>query len=148
MMKTITTVLGALLCLTALVGFFSHDFMRMDLNPLHDSFLLLMGAISLYFGTKGTEFQARNMCRVLGVLFGLLGVITLFAHAGTATAGGVSITADHVLKLVPGHLEYTTADGFRDLLVGIVGLIAGFFPREKEIEIDMKAHDVKEKVAR
>jgi len=143
MMKTITNVLGAVLCLTAIIGFFNHAFMGFDLSPMHDVMLLLIGAVSLYFGIRGTEFQARYTCRTLGVLFGLLGLITLFAGPGTATAGDVSITAKHVMKLIPGHLEYTTADGVRNLVVGIVGLIAGFFPREKEIQIDMAA---KEKV--
>ncbi len=137
MMKVITTVLGAVLGLTALIGFGVHNFLGMDLNPLHNAFLLLMGVITLYFSLGGTEFQARYMARVLGVLFTLLGLITLFSGAGTATAGGVNIFAHHVWKLIPGHLEYTTADGVRDLAVGIVGLIAGFFPRQKEIEIDM-----------
>ena len=143
MMKTITTILGAVLCLTALIGFFDQDFMRMALNPLHDAFLLAIGAISLYFGLQGTEFQARGMCKTLGILFGLLGAATLCAGAGTATVGGVEIEAGHVLKLIPGHLEYTTADGVRDLVVGLVGLLAGFFPREKEIAIDMAADEAR-----
>lgn len=141
MMKTITNVIGALLCLTAIVGFFNHSFMNADLSPMHDVMLLILGAVALYFGIRGTEFQARYTCRALGVLFTLLGIITLFSGAGTATAGGVDIAAKHVLKLIPGHLEYTSADGVRDLIVGIVGLIAGFFPREKEIQIDMAARE-------
>ena len=146
MIKTITTILGAMLCLTAVIGFFNNEFMGMALNPLHDSMLLLMGAISLYFGINGTEFEARNMCRVLGVMFGLLGAATLMAPPGVAVPGDVSIESNNVLKLIPDALEYTTADGVRDLLTGVVGLIAGFFPREKEIEIDMAAHKAKEKV--
>lgn len=138
MMKIITNILGAVLCLTALIGFFNNDFMKMDLSPLHCGFLLVMGAISLYFGTQGTEFQARNMCRTLGIMFALLGGITFFGNPGHATAGGVDIASDNVLKIIPGQLEYTTADGVRNLLLGLVGLIAGFFPREQEIEIDTK----------
>jgi hypothetical protein len=148
MMKIITTVLGALLCLTTVVGFVNHDFMRMDLSPLHDGLLLVLGAVALYFGINGTEFQSRYTNRTLGVLFTLLGALTLFASKGVATAGGVSIVADHVLKLIPNHLEYTTADGIRDLIVGIVGLVAGFMPRETEIAIDMKATQNKVPTAR
>jgi hypothetical protein len=144
MMKTITNVLGAVLCLTAIIGFFNNDFMRMCLSPMHDVLLLVLGAVALYFGIRGTEFQARYTCRALGILFALLGIATLFAGQGTATAGNVEIMSKHVLKLIPGSLEYTMADGVRDLIVGIVGLVAGFFPREKEIQIDMAA---KEKVA-
>lgn len=136
MMKTFANILGAVLCLTALVGFFNNDFMRMDLSPLHDGFLLLMGAISLYYGIQGTEFEARYLCRTMGIVFALLGAATFFAGAGHATAGGVDIISDHVLRIIPGHLEYTAADGARDLCVGFIGMLAGFFPREYEIEID------------
>lgn len=147
MMKTITNVIGAMLCLTAIIGFFNHSFMNACLSPMHDVMLLALGAVALYFGTRGTEFQARYTCRTLGVLFTLLGVATLLAGPGVATAGGVEISANDVLKLIPGHLEYTTADGVRDLIVGLVGVIAGFFPREREIEIDMAAKKVQDKVA-
>lgn len=143
MMKIITNVLGAVLCLTALIGFFNNDFMKMDLSPLHCSFLLIMGAVSLYFGTQGTEFQARSMCRTLGIMFAFLGGITFFGNPGHATAGGVDIASDNVLKLLPGQLEYTTADGIRNLCVGLIGLCAGFFPREQEIEIDTKLDHAK-----
>ena len=144
MMKTITNVLGAVLCLTAVIGFFNNDFMGFALSPLHNVILLVAGVAALYFGIRGTEFQARYTCRTLGVLFTLLGAVTFLGDPGTATAGGVNIKANDVLKILPGTLEYTTADGIRNLIVGIVGLIAGFFPREKEIQIDMAA---KEKVA-
>jgi hypothetical protein len=147
MMKTVTNLLGALLCLTALVGFFSHEFMNMVLNPLHCTILLVLGAVSLYFGIRGTEFQARYVCRTLGVLFTVLGIATLMAGPGIATAGNVNIESSNVLKLIPDHLEYSTADGVRNLIVGIVGLIAGFFPRQKEIEVDMKAQEAKQKMA-
>lgn len=147
MMKFIATIAGASLLLTALIGFFNPTFMGMMLNPLHSSFLLLMGAISLYFGIKGTEFEARNMNRVLGVLFGLLGLVTLLAGPGVAQVGEWQINADHVLKLIPGHLEYTTADGVRDVLLGLVTLVAGLLPREAEIAVDMKADAARNKVA-
>ncbi|MBY0358841.1 MAG: hypothetical protein K2W82_12625 [Candidatus Obscuribacterales bacterium] len=148
MMNLITNILGAVLCATAIIGFFNHDFMRMDLNPAHNAMLLLIGSITLYFGIQGTEFQARNMCKVLGVGFTVLGVMTLMTGPGIATAGGVEIPAGNVLKLIPGHLEYTTADGIRDFLIGVVGILAGFFPREQEISIDMKVQEVQRKATK
>jgi tetratricopeptide (TPR) repeat protein len=39
----------------------------MVLNPLHDVLLLVAGAAALYFGIRGTEFQARYTCRTLGI---------------------------------------------------------------------------------
>lgn len=146
-MKVIANCLGVILCGTALIGFMDNDFMKMDLSPLHNCFLLLIGAACFYFGVQGTIFQARYMCRVVGVLFFALGAMTLLAGPGTATAGGVEIQSDHVLRLIPNQLEYTTADGIRDLIVGVVGLIAGFLPRQQEIDIEDRAAEIKDKVA-
>ena len=145
MMKAVSTALGVILCIVGIVGFFSHDFLDMDLNRLHDVILLAFGIVSLIIGIKGSNLAARNMNRVLGIVFGILGVMTLFASQGAATAGHVSIDAPNVLKLIPGHLEYTTADGIRDIIVGVVGLVAGFMPRDKEREIDEKAMRAKAK---
>lgn len=145
MMKTITNVIGAVMVLTGLIGFVNPNFMSFALSPLHNVILLVVGAVALYFGIRGTEYQARNTCRTLGILFSALGLLTfLLGGPGTATAGNVAIQANDVWKIIPGQLEYTTADGIRNLVVGVLGLFAGFFPREKEIQIDMAA---KEKVA-
>lgn len=145
MMKAVSTALGVILCIVGVVGFFNHDFMEMDLNNLHNVILLAFGLVSLFVGINGGRREARTMCKVLGIVFGILGVATLFAGPGTATAGHVVIDAPNVLKIIPAHLEYTTADGIRNILVGVVGLVAGFMPRSKELEIDAKAEDAKRK---
>jgi uncharacterized membrane protein len=145
MMKTATSILGALFCLTAIIGFFSPAFMGMVLTPLHDVILLLTGVIALYFGGNGTEFECRRVCQVIGVVFTLLGVATLMSSAGTATPEGLEIQSKHVLKLLPGSLEYTGADGVRNLIFGIMALVAGFLPREQEIAIDMTAQKIRQK---
>lgn len=141
MMKAITSILGGVLLAIGVIGFFSHNFMEMMLNPLHDSLLILCGLFALYYGVQGTEFQARYCCRAFGWMFGIFGVLTFFAGPGTAEVGSTVIAAQHVLKVMVGHLELATADGIRDILIGAVALIAGYFPRQTEIEIDMAAQD-------
>lgn len=128
MMKFFSTLFGAMLCITALTGFAFPTFMNMALNPMHNIFLLTMGVLSLFFGLKSTESKARNMCRVLGVTFSILGAATLFAPSGIAFPDTLNLQSSHVLKLIPGHLEYTTSDGVRDLLMGLLALVAGFLP--------------------
>lgn len=86
------------------------------------------------------------MCRFLGVVFTLIGVSTLLSAPGIALPGDLNIQSSNVLNVIPGQLEYPTADGVRDLFVGLVGLIAGLFPREQEIIIDMKAKEAQQKV--
>lgn len=54
----------------------------------------------------------------------------------------------HLLKLMPGHLELTTYDTVLNLILGAVGLVAGFFPREMEIEIDVAAQEAAKKAAK
>ncbi len=147
-MRLISTILGTILCLTALIGVFQHNFMGMALGPLQDTILLAMGGISLYFGIQGTEFEARNMCQILGVVFGIAGLATLMSQSGVATAGGVNIQAQNVLHVIPGKLDLTTADGIRNLLIGMVGLVAGFMPRELEIEIDTRAQKAQLEIAK
>lgn len=146
MMKTITTILGVLLCALAVIGFLNNNFMGMVLNPLHDVLLLVAGGAALYYGLKGTEFQARYCCRVLGVIFGLLAVAGFIAGPGTPTAvAGIERTND-LLPILRGNLEFSTADSWANAIFGLIGLVAGFFPREQEIKIDMAAAEQKQKV--
>jgi hypothetical protein len=147
MMKTITNVLSALLVLLAIIGFFNHGAFGMNLNPLHDVLLLIAGGVGLYFGIKGTEFQARYFMRTIGVIFALAGIIGLFSHAGTVTIDSLAgRESSHLLKLLPKHLEFGMADTITNLIVGAVALISGFFPREAEIKVDMATQKTKEKM--
>src|SRR5437879_200926 len=107
MMKSITNTLGVLLALVGIIGFFNHGFMGMNLNPLHDVLLLILGGVSLYFGIKGTEFQARNWNRALGGVLAIVGIIGLFMHAGTVTISDLDGRySSHLLPLIKGHLEF------------------------------------------
>ncbi len=144
MMKLVATALGALLCFVGIIGFFSHSVLGMILTPFHDILLIVVGAVSLFFGMRGTEFQARYVCQTLGVVFTLLGVVGFIVGPGMVTLDGITYRDSNLLKL-PG-LMLGTADSVFNLLVGIVGLVAGFFPRQKEIEIDMAATQAKQKV--
>jgi hypothetical protein len=145
MMKTITNVLSAALVLLAIIGFVNHGAFGMNLNIMHDVILLIAGGIGLYFGIRGTEFQARYFNRAIGVIFAIAGIIGLFSHAGSVTIADLAgRESQHLFKLLPHHLEFGMPDTITNLIVGIVALIAGFFPREKEIEIDMAASKAKQ----
>jgi hypothetical protein len=75
-----------------------------------------------------------------------LALCGFIAGPGTATATGVAQRANDLLPLLRGSLEFTTADSVANAIFGLIGLVAGFFPREKEIEIDMAAQKAKQKV--
>lgn len=147
MMKTICNALGVLLCILGLVGFVNHTALGMNLNPLHDVLLLIAGGAALYFGIAGTEFQARYCCRTLGIFFGLIGVIGIVSGGGMVTISELAGKHEsHLIRLIPQHLEMGMADSIANLVVGLIGLVAGFFPRQAEIEVDMAAQKAKEKV--
>ncbi len=148
MMKSITCLLAVMLLGTGFIGLFAPSFMAMALNISHCLLLMAVGGVVLFFGLQGTEFQARDTCKILGITFGLIGLATFFAGPGIATAQGLEIRSDDVLKLWPGQIELTTSDAIRDLIIGIVGVMAGFFPREQEIQIDMKVQDMQVKAAK
>ncbi len=143
MMKLVATVLGATLWFVGIIGIFSHTVLGMILTPVHDIVLIVAGVISMYFGLRGTEFQARYCCRIIGAIFTILGIIGFIVGPGIVTLDGLSYRDSNLLRL-PGIL-LGTADSVFNLIVGIVGLVAGFFPREKEIQIDMKAEQAKQK---
>ena len=146
MMKLITTALGGLMCLVAAIGFANNNAFGMVLTPLHNIMLLVIGAVTIYFGVAGTEFQARNCCRVLGVVFSILGIVGFLTPSGVATAGEVTERTTNLFQLIPNQLEFTTNDHILNMIIGVVGLVMGFFPREKEIMIDMKAAHPTEKI--
>lgn len=149
MMKLITNIMGAVLCALAVVGFFNHGAFGMNLNLFHDVLLLGAGAVALYFGIRGTEFEARYCCRALGAIFAAVGVLGLVSGPGAVTITDLlGRESTHLLKLMPGHLELTTYDTVLNLILGAVGLVAGFFPREMEIEIDVAAQEAAKKAAK
>jgi hypothetical protein len=136
MMKAFTNTLGVLLVLLGVVGFLSNGFLGM-----------LLGAGALYFGIKGTEFQARYFNRGLGSVLALVGVIGMLSAAGTVTIDALDGRyTSHLLKLIPGHLEFGTADSISNLIIGALALVAGFIPREMEIKLDMAAQKINQKV--
>lgn len=147
MMKLVCNTLGVLLCILSVVGFVNHDAMGMNLNAFHDVLLLIAGAAALYYGIAGTEFQARYCCRALGVIFGLLGVIGIVSGGGMVTISElIGKHETHLIRLIPQHLELGTADSMANILFGVIGLIAGFLPRQTEIEVDMAGQKAKQKV--
>jgi hypothetical protein len=128
MAKTICTLLGAVLLLVGLLGFFVHDLMGTHLSAAHNVVHILSGAIALYLGLKGSLSAARTFCLVFGAVYLLLGLAGfLFGAQGTP---GVPGPADaRLLKVLPGTLELGTVDHVIHILLGIVFLIGGLLTK-------------------
>jgi hypothetical protein len=147
MMRTVSNVLGVLFILVGLVGFASHNLMGMHLNTTHNVIHLVTGALSLYFGIKGTDYAVRTWCKTAGIVYVFFGVLGLLFGPGMFTLRGLAgETTNHLFKVIPGHLEFGTGDSIVHTIVGIIYAITGFVPRRVERRVDDTIEASKERV--
>lgn len=106
MAKTIATLLGAVLVLVGLVGFFisnpnHNEFIGAHLTTNHNVVHLVTGLISLFLGLKGTLSAAKLFCLVFGAVYLLLGIYGFVS--GTVEMAGLHLEmGDHVIHLLLG----------------------------------------------
>jgi Domain of unknown function (DUF4383) len=118
MAKTIATILGVVLILVGIIGFFDHTLMGTHLNTTHNLVHIISGALSLYFGLAGTLSAARLFCIIFGIVYALLGICGFLL-------GG---TPDHILP-IDDLLMLGTMDHVVHILLGVVFLIGGLVTR-------------------
>ena len=114
MAKTIAKLVGAVFIIVGIVGFFDPHLLGAHLGKAHNCVHLLSGAVSLYFGLKGSMSAARQFCLLFGAVYGLLGVVGYFVGTGP----------DHMLELP--YLMLGTRDHIIHILIGLLYLIGGF----------------------
>jgi hypothetical protein len=128
MAKTVATLLGVLFILVGLIGFVAPGLLGAHLSMAHNLVHLISGAVSLYFGLKGTLAGARLFCIVFGLVYGLLGVAGFLLGGDTQhTITGITHGTDsRLLAVIPGVLELGTMDHIIHLLLAAIYLIGGF----------------------
>ena len=113
MAKTVATLVGVVFILVGIVGFLAPNLLGAHLGTLHNIVHLVSGAVSLYFGTKGSLASARQFCIIFGVVYGLLGVVGFIAGTG----------ADRMLELP--SLMLGTIDHIIHIAIGAIYLVGG-----------------------
>jgi len=133
MAKNVATLVGIVFILVGICGFLAPGLLGTHLTLAHNLIHLISGAISLYFGMKGTLAQARLFCIVFGIVYGLLGVVGMVA--GTAGDPSVPHLAhdSHLLRLLPGTLEFGTMDHYIHILLGVIYLIGGLMTKARAV---------------
>jgi hypothetical protein len=130
MAKTVALWLGIGFVLVGIVGFVAPEMLGMHLSATHSVIHLVTGAVSIYFGTKGTVEAARIFCIAFGAVYALLGIGGfLFGSAGTPGVPGP--TDDYLWKILPGTFEVGTSDHVVHILLGAVYLVAGFMTKRR-----------------
>jgi hypothetical protein len=127
MAKTIATILGVVLLLVGIVGFFvgpagphMPNFLGTHLTTSHNLVHILTGAISLYFGLATSLSAARMFDIVFGVIYGLLGVVGFLLGSGD----------DRMFEALSGlGLHLGTMDHVVHILLGVVYLIGGLLTK-------------------
>jgi len=111
MAKTAATIIGVVLILVGIAGFFRHDLLGAHLGTSHNAVHLVSGVISLYLGAKGSLSAARSFCIIFGLVYGLLG------------AAGIAMKEINIEAL---HLMLGQMDHYIHVAIGVLYLIAGF----------------------
>jgi hypothetical protein len=94
--KTFATVLGAVLLLVGIIGFFSNPVLGIfDVNALHNWVHVLSGAVLLWAGLAAGGANARMTLIVFGIVYGL---VTILGFLGMAEFLNVDM-ADNWLHL-------------------------------------------------
>jgi len=131
MTKRMSNMLGWILIIVGLIGFVANSFLWMHLNAAHSLVLIVTGILSLCFGS-GEGKYAKAWCIIAGLVYGVISLIGLFCPPGMIEVARAGETS-HLLRLVPGALEFGTPDNLWQLLVGVLYLVAGFGSRSAPI---------------
>jgi hypothetical protein len=95
--KTFATVLGAVLLLIGILGFFNNPVLGIfDVNGLHNWIHVLSGIVLLVVAFAADGKYARNGNMIFGIVYGL---VTILGFLGLADWLAVDM-ADNILHLV------------------------------------------------
>ena len=126
----IATILGAGFIIVGIVGFIAPDMAGMHLSVAHSIVHLVTGAVSLWFGLKGSPGGAKSFCIAFGIVYALLGVVGLFmGGAGVPTPPVPGPQDMRLFKILPGVLEFGTMDHSVHILLGGIYLFGGLLSR-------------------
>lgn len=123
MAKTVCKILGVVLLLVGICGFFAPHLLGAHLTPAHNLVHLVSGALALYFGFAGSLSGAKGFCLVFGVLYLVLGFLGLFVLGDPAM--------DRLWTV--GPLALGRVDHLIHILLGLIFLAGGMFTKKPEL---------------
>jgi hypothetical protein len=124
MVKKIALWLGVGFLLVGLAGFAAPTLFGAHLSVAHNLVHLVTGAVSLWFGTRGTLAGARAFALAFGAVYVLLGVAGFVFGTTTGVSFQSTTSETNLLRVIPGVLELGTSDHVIHILLGGVYLVA------------------------
>jgi hypothetical protein len=118
MAKTVCKLLGLVLLIAGICGFFAPTLLGAHLNMAHNMVHIVSGAIALYFGFAGSAGAARGFCLLFGLLYLLLGVCGWFLGTGAEHMFNIPNATSPLLML--GKMDHII-----HILLGVVFLAGG-----------------------
>jgi hypothetical protein len=121
MAKTVCKLLGVVLLLVGVCGFFAPHLIGAHLSPAHNLVHIVSGILAIYFGFAGSLSGARGFCLLFGVVYLALGFLGQFVLGDPA--------ADRMWH-VAGILDLAKVDHFIHILLGVVFLAGGLLTKK------------------
>jgi hypothetical protein len=123
MAKTICKLLGVVFVIVGIAGFVAPNLLGTHLSMAHNIVHIVSGLIALYFGFAASLSAARGFALAFGAVYLLLGVVGfIMGSPGSSSIPGMTMEDGRLWKLLPGNLEFGTADHAVHILLGIVFL--------------------------
>ena|SRR6266496_4581705 len=123
MAKTVCKILGVVLLLVGICGFFKHDLLGAHLTVPHNLVHLVSGGLALYFGFAGSLSGAKGFCLIFGLIYLALGFLGLFILGDPAM--------DRMWTI--GPLVLGRVDHFIHVLLGLIFLAGGLLTKKPEL---------------
>ncbi|HVS30000.1 MAG TPA: hypothetical protein VMS98_00970 [Thermoanaerobaculia bacterium] len=121
MAKRTATILGVVFLVAGVGGFIMPGMLGFHLSPVHSIIHLVSGALSLFFGLKGTLAATRIFSFVFGTVYALLGMVGFAVGGAAVPSDGVPGPADlRLFKAIPGVLELGTIDHLFHIFIGLL----------------------------
>ena len=118
MAKTVCKLLGLVLLIVGICGFFAHNLLGAHLTLQHNVVHLVSGAIALYFGFSGSAGAARGFCLIFGLVYLALGLCGWFMGTGAEHMFNIPNATSPLLML--GKMDHII-----HILLGVVFLAGG-----------------------
>jgi preprotein translocase subunit Sss1 len=124
MAKLVSKVVGIVLLLVGIVGFFLPSILGLHLTLIHNIVHLATSVVALYFGFAGSIKAAHSFLQIFGVVYLLVGLL-----------GFIAPTV--VVSLLMGHNMTATdtpiMDNIVHLLLGVLFMVVGLLREPQQV---------------